>query len=348
MLKSIPPSGHLKTATPLTDYLRAQILAEVFLPGSRLPSVRTLMRKFDLSYGTAMRGIDELCEQGLLEKLPRRGILVRRSASLPAPGGKGVIGVITQFPDFNEAHHGMAYHALIAIQKAAYDLNYPLLSIPIYGKFDQLACHPTLSRCDALILLCEADSILDRWTMAVPTVAMLTWDDFEGKISTVEIDPFHAAAQAVRYFQKYRVKEVSVVTDPRPVFHWRADIFKECWTRAGGTLGPYYEYPAAATPEIDFCRMSRMGYFFTSGHLYESHAEAFTAKTGRPLHTAIRALTVDGKNLIIPNFQPVPTIAMDWKWMGRTIFEELVALLENPLRQPRRIYLAGKLVEPTP
>jgi hypothetical protein len=39
---------------------------------------------------------------------------------------------------------------------------------------------------------------------------------------------------------------------------------------------------------------------------------------------------------------------MDWKWMGRTIFEELVALLENPLRQPRRIYLAGKLIEPHP
>ncbi|MGE4565742.1 MAG: GntR family transcriptional regulator, partial [Victivallaceae bacterium] len=99
-MKSAPMHGNLKTATPLTDYLRAQILAEVFLPGSRLPSVRTLMRKFDLSYGSAMRGIDELCGQGLLEKLPRRGILVRRAAGNPAPGGKGVIGVITQFPDF--------------------------------------------------------------------------------------------------------------------------------------------------------------------------------------------------------------------------------------------------------
>lgn len=347
-MKIAPPPGHLKTATPLTDYLRAQILAEVFLPGSRLPSVRTLMRKFDLSYGSAMRGIDELCEQGLLEKQPRRGILVRRAAGEPAPGGKGVIGVITQFPNFNEAHHGMAYHALVAIQKAAYDLNYPLLSIPIYGKFDQLERHPALKRCDALILLCEADSCLERWAVSCPTVAMLTWDDFDGKISTVEIDPFHAAVQAVRYFQKYRVSEVSVMTDPRPVFHWRSEIFKECWSRAGGTLGANYEYPADHPPEIDFLQHPRTGYFFTSGHLYQVHAESFTAKTGKVLSSAIRALTVDGKNLIMENFQPVPTIAMDWKWLGRTIFEELVALLENPLRMPRRIYLAGKLVEPNP
>ncbi|MGE4565001.1 MAG: winged helix-turn-helix domain-containing protein, partial [Victivallaceae bacterium] len=328
--------------------LRAQILAEVFLPGSRLPSVRTLMRKFDLSYGSAMRGIDELCEQGLLEKLPRRGILVRRAAGNPAPGGKGVIGVITQFPDFNEAHHGMAYHALMAIQKAAYDLNYPLLSIPVFGKFDQLESHPALKHCDALILLCEADNPQDRWTVSMPTVAMLTWDDFDGKISTVEIDPFHAAVQAVRYFQKYRVKEVSVVTDYRPVFHWRSEIFKECWKRAGGKIGTHYEYHAEKIPEIDFAQDLRTGYFFTSGHLFENCARTFTAATGRLLHTAIRALAVDGKNLIMPNFQPVPAIAMDWKWMGRTIFEELVALMENPLRMPRRIYLAGKLVEPNP
>lgn len=347
-MKTTPTRARIIAASPLVEYLRAQILSEAFLPGSRLPSIRMLMRKFNLSYGSAMRGIDQLCKQELLEKRPRHGIFVRRPSGKPLIGSKGVIGVITHYPDFNASFQGFVQHALTAIQKEAFELGYPLMSIPVGDDITRLEHHPAVSHCNAMVLLYEADSDIDDWKVSIPTVAMLTLNDFDGKISTVEIDPFHAAAQAVRYFQKYRVKNVAIVSDCRPVFRCRARIFEEYWKLAGGEITRRYESDSENLLKINFREDPKMGFFFTSGHLYQEHAEVFFTENGKMLYTASRVLSVDGKNLIMPDYQPVPTIAMDWKWMGRTIFEELVALMENPFRMPRRIYLAGKLIEPNP
>ena len=56
----------------LINYLEERLLAGEYRPGMRIPSVRRLAAKFCLSYGSAIRGIDFLCEQG---KLPNRRIL---------------------------------------------------------------------------------------------------------------------------------------------------------------------------------------------------------------------------------------------------------------------------------
>ena len=68
-------------ASEMIDYISARVFAGNYRPGSRIPSVRALMRRFNLSYGSALNGISYLCERGLLEKHPMRSSLREAAAS---------------------------------------------------------------------------------------------------------------------------------------------------------------------------------------------------------------------------------------------------------------------------
>ena len=47
-------------ASEMIDYISARVFAGNYRPGSRIPSVRALMRRFNLSYGSALNGISYL------------------------------------------------------------------------------------------------------------------------------------------------------------------------------------------------------------------------------------------------------------------------------------------------
>ena len=49
---------------PLTDHLEAMIASGHYPTGTRLPSLRRLCDEFNLSRGTAARGLDYLRERG--------------------------------------------------------------------------------------------------------------------------------------------------------------------------------------------------------------------------------------------------------------------------------------------
>ncbi|WP_277201809.1 GntR family transcriptional regulator [Victivallis vadensis] len=76
----------------LINYLEERLLAGEYRPGMRIPSVRRLAAKFCLSYGSAIRGIDFLCEQGKLEKASKRGIYVCRQETPLLIGGGPAAG----------------------------------------------------------------------------------------------------------------------------------------------------------------------------------------------------------------------------------------------------------------
>ena len=44
----------------MIKYIEDQLLAGAYATGQRIPSLRTLMRKFGISYGTARRGMEYL------------------------------------------------------------------------------------------------------------------------------------------------------------------------------------------------------------------------------------------------------------------------------------------------
>ena len=65
-------------ARGMVDYIRERICVGDFPTGSRLPSIRTLQERCDLSFTSVKRGIDYLCGEGMLEKRPRSGVYVNR------------------------------------------------------------------------------------------------------------------------------------------------------------------------------------------------------------------------------------------------------------------------------
>jgi GntR family transcriptional regulator len=65
--------------------LRDQILEGEYAPGERLPTERELCEQFGVSRITTRHALHLLEEQGLVERLPRRGTIVRRRRPVKVP-----------------------------------------------------------------------------------------------------------------------------------------------------------------------------------------------------------------------------------------------------------------------
>lgn len=326
-------------ASEMIDYISARVFAGNYRPGSRIPSVRALMRRFNLSYGSALNGISYLCERGLLEKHPKSGVTVSSDPHAQQPAGGCCIGVITSNGTLDN-NPGLVYHALSEIQRNALEQDISLIAAS--GVFDTLS--PVLEHCRAVIVMVELDARCEMLPFSAPAVGIFQADDFGGRMSIVDIDPYTTAKQAVGFFRRHRRKRVTVLTDPGEVYRHRARIFEYLWRESGGESGGILVSPFDDLADCAFRREE--GYLFTSDHHLQHYAEAWREACGGSLAQRFCLLGIDGKNLMVPEFEHFPTVAADWHNIGRIAFEEAVARLKNPLRPARRIHLAGKLIEP--
>ncbi len=324
-------------AAEMIEYLSARIFAGNYEPGGRIPSVRSLMRKFHLSYGSALNGISYLCENGLLEKHPKSGVTVSRHPC-PAPPENGrCIGVLTSTG--NRPNRGLVYEALAEIQQAAAGFQLPLVAVS--GPVDAL--FPVLEKCSVVIVMTELDESLTELPFAAPAVGLFQGDDFGGQMSIVDLDPYQAARVAVGFFRE-RVQRVTVLTDPQPVYRHRGRIFEYLWREAGGECGGFIASSYMDLAECEF--RAGEGYLFTSDHQLQHYVERRRkAGYGRFPEAAVM-LGLDGKSLLVPEFEKYPTVAADWRLIGRIAFEEALARMERPQRPARRIYCSGTLVLP--
>src|SRR5262244_385922 len=69
----------------LANSLEVQIQADVFRPGDRLPSVRSLCKDHRLSLETVLHTLRVLEDRGLVEARPRSGFYVSFRNQLPEP-----------------------------------------------------------------------------------------------------------------------------------------------------------------------------------------------------------------------------------------------------------------------
>ena len=58
-----------------------------FLPGERLPSVRTLRRELDVAYNTVLRAYADLARAGFVYSIPATGVFVAHHVPPPPVGG---------------------------------------------------------------------------------------------------------------------------------------------------------------------------------------------------------------------------------------------------------------------
>ena len=87
----------------LEDFLRERISVGEYAPGDKIPSIRELRGRFGLSFTTAKKGVDRLCELGVLEKRPRSGVYVSKRNAKPA-GSNLRIAVISSHGGLQSSH----------------------------------------------------------------------------------------------------------------------------------------------------------------------------------------------------------------------------------------------------
>lgn len=329
-----------EAAENLINYIDAEIMCGGWPPGTRLPSVRTLARKFGISYSSALRGIDYLAAAGKVSKSAKRG----NFATLPqaTPGDGNVLGILL---NSGVTTPGIYASILAVINRLAAEYGYETQIFPCDITTPAAAVAEFANRCAGVFLMRELDANFDELPITVPAVGILLENDFQGRVSLVGLDPFNLALQAVDYFRRRDVRQVTVVTSALPTYRLRGRIFMQYWLDAGGEEGPTRLIDTgkvAVFPEVE----PGNGYFFTSDNVAYVCIQAFSEVNGVPVSERAVMLSADGKSLFMPWEMRFPTIAVDWKEIGRVAFYECVGRIKDPFHKPRRIYLAGTLSRP--
>jgi DNA-binding LacI/PurR family transcriptional regulator len=320
-----------------SEYILARIASGEYTLGTKLPSIRRLAMKFNLSYSSAQRRITGLIEDGILESSRGRGLYVAKTHIVHnLYSGNRIIAFIT--PSSQDDATSITYVALLAFQKHAAEAGFhvDLRPLRFFQLQPEIFSSITAGYCGAAMFK-EYDAGMAFFPGRTPAVATLMTRSFGGQLSLVNIDPASAADQAVAYFQHRKVSRVTVCSSLKPVYRERSERFRDAWEQQGGSC------------KIDYSEVSGdkfaagRGYLFCSDTWLHSHHLAYRKATGRDLHGDFAILGVDGKHRLNPEWPPFPSIVADWSEIGRIMFEELKRLIDNPKEARRNITVAGRL-----
>ena len=322
----------------LVSYLKEKIYSGEFAAGGKIPTLRSLMAQFGLTYGTAKRGVDQLCAAGLLEKRAGNGTFVRARHSETAEKRKYCLSVFVTGVDRWE-HPGIYQTVFLGIQKSAAEygcrivLNYILMD-----DIDNQAVWDAGENSDAVILLSEYDIKLKNIKSQVPVIGVCM-HDAGNKISLLDLDPFRAAQVAADYFVAEKCRFIQIYHTEAPSYRNRAEIFAGVWRGLG------YECTVSSVEKNKYTKpnTSTEGLFFATGALLQVFAESHHAETGNSINDDFAVLSLDGKSLLDPAYLHMPTIAIDWQTLGQYTVDECLFRIKNPGALPRRIYLPGTL-----
>lgn len=81
----------------MTEAIRREVANGTLKPGSGLLSERKLAEKFKIAYITVRRGIQELANEGLLVKIPQKGIFIAEAAGKKIPKQKSICVFMPEF-----------------------------------------------------------------------------------------------------------------------------------------------------------------------------------------------------------------------------------------------------------
>ena len=155
---------------------------------------------------------------------------------------------------------GIYYTALHGIQKLALQKQYSLKIIPLSSEQGQKisSLQEVCGKSHGVILLHEYDKELDCPKIDLPAVGILMHNNFKGKISNIDIDPFNAAESAVEYFRNRDRKKVVVITSYHETcglhttYTNRGKIFTEYWRDEGFEVSDFIACPPSSITPIKF------------------------------------------------------------------------------------------------
>jgi hypothetical protein len=336
-------------ADKLINYLEEQLLAGLYTAGSRIPSVRRLSAKFGLTYSSALRGVDYLCDKGVLEKSPNRGIYVKNYSPATSANPTACTVAILIPPHMAGISAGIYHTTLRGMQQLAIRMGVSLKLIPT--AFETVSNTTNLQElcgdCKGVIMLHEYDEELNSTSINLPAVGIMMHNNFGGRISIVDLDPFNAAESAVSYFMKRapNLRKAVVVSSyhfscaTHSTYVNRGRTFSQYWQNKGMDIEDFIIVPYNEIMDIEY--RSDCAYLFTSDSLLQSHSVAYQEKNGTFLADDHIVLGLDGKNLIDPDFHNFPSVALDWEIVGEYALEECIYRINNPGAKTKRIYLNG-------
>ncbi len=323
--------NRLRTAK-LTGYIEAMIAGGNFAAGDRLPPLRKLADQFHLTPSTARRSLQELCERDILEFRHGSGTYVK-------PRGKTHnvscnISVILFEKNFRSSYCSYAMQGFQCMA-AEYGWQLHLLFHP-YEQLKQNYDDSIFQNRDALVFLgCYDTYDLSYLPKHLPGVGLEMHSSLDGQFSTVTLDPFHAAAIASEHFRSLGIRHVKIISADMPVHRIRTRLFQMEWGREHEVID-----------SRNFCKckiVPNCGYLFVSGTHHEAYAQEYFRKHKKHLADNPAVLSIDGKSLITPDFQPANTIAIDWPSAGEAAAEECLRRLNSRGSAARRIYISPKL-----
>ncbi len=321
------------------------IASGVLAPGAKVPSLRKLCQQFNLSLGTVRRSVDFLREKGQITIRPGSGAYVAHKKSLfgkkHVRQAKYRISVFVSSDDLNNSY---CAHALNGIQSAASNCCSLLLHFHDYcaeRNFDFAALEEAAAESDALLFLGCYDYILKKMPLTKPCVGLEMHNSYNGLMSTIALDPLNAAEKACAFFRKNGYNKVQIISESdrdgfpqMPVYNFRQTAFADMWRNYGELEIIRDQSPIRIERVAD----TDCAYFFISDTEYNRLAKAYRDHFGTYLVDDRCVLSVDGKSLMLPGYEPINTIAVDWKEMGVIALEECIRRIDNPGTSSRRIY----------
>jgi hypothetical protein len=314
----------------LTSYIEAMIAGGTFAAGDRLPPLRELAEQFGLTPSTARRGLKELCEQDILELRHGSGTYVKAQEARNSDGRTVSVVLFNKNPQTSYCTYAMQ-----RFQLAAAEYNWRLrMFFCNYHNLKPLYDENQFRESDALVLMgCYDTFDLSYLPENLPLIGLEMHTSLHGRLSSVTLDPFDAAELAAEHFKQLGIKHVKVVDARMPVHEIRTAMFCRLWGDDCEVITKHTELELA----------DDHGCLFVSGSGYDDFAQRYKNSHGRDLAESFRVLSIDGKNLILPGYQPANTIAVDWCKAGEAVAEECARRLASPGSSARRIYLAPKL-----
>ena len=321
----------------LRSHVESMIAAGNYAPGTRLPAIRTLAEQFRLTPGTTRRVIKELCDRGLLVLRHGSGTYVR-PGNQPAPPGSRTIAVVLWTGEKNDSYCAHAASGVVTEAKCSGYLP-RFYYLPYYDHTRTLDLPDELWECGAVIFLGTYDCFeLQNFKGNRPCVGVEMHRSIRRMVSPISIDPYIAAELAVDFFRQRRITRVTVAKMHTPLHHIRADAFISLWQQIGrcDIVINRWDIPERP-PSAD------EGFFFCSGTDHNYFLQEMKEKFGDRKIDGSNMLSVDGKSLLLPHYEPVNTLYIDWQLAGRVAFQECLRRLDMPGADVRRIYLAPQL-----
>ena len=322
-------------AREMVQFLEDRLVTGAVAKGSPLPSLRALMARFKLSYGTCRRGMMYLQERYPEIRFEKgRGTYLESEQSRPIARQRWI--AVLHHPD--QLGYGLYYTALKGIISAAERDGVEVRQIPYDPKCSDSSIQELIDGAMGVILLWQYDTFFRELQLPVPAVGVMMNNSFRDTISLVDINPYSGAEQLVGYFLSRGVRQVRIQSHPFDIFMQRARVFALMARSRGlacssqkGSIRKYH---------------SNTGYFFTSDHVANIACKNYHRQTGGNLPREHVIAGFDGKQFLAPEFYRFPTIAVNWELIGLTAYGEIMQLFNNPVLPGRKIYLSGWLSLP--